>query len=263
MEGEHNRTDQEPPEGIDPEEAVDPGGRWVESFVHGTKPSRRPGRRQGSLPGVSPARPTSYTTLGAPFRYEPDKVKGSRFIACVAPASNEEEAQAFLAAIKAEFDDARHWCFAWRLGETGDLTRSGDDGEPSGSAGRPILLQLEGHGVTDVAAVVVRYFGGVKLGVGGLMRAYGGAAGQALDRAELLEVPIRETLRCTHDYGDSGAVAGVLSARGLVAEDADYGSEVSFSIRVGVDEVEDVARALGDATAGRLRVEKPGDKDEV
>ena len=198
----------------------------------------------------------SYTTLATPLRYEPEKIKGSRFIACVAPARSEDEAKAFLESVRAAFDDAGHHCFAWRLGPDGSVTRSGDDGEPSGSAGRPILLQLEGHEVTDVVAVVVRYFGGTKLGVGGLMRAYGGAAGQALDRAELAVVPIRQSLRCTHDYGDSGAIAGVLAAHGLEAESAAYGSEVSFVIHVALRAEAEVTRALGDATAGRARIER-------
>ncbi|QDV09494.1 IMPACT family member YigZ [Planctomycetes bacterium Poly30] len=200
----------------------------------------------------------SYTTLAEPFRYEPDKIKGSRFIACIAPAETEAEAQAFLESVRAEFDDARHVCWAWRLGGAGEETRSNDDGEPSGSAGRPILLQLEGHGVTDVMACVVRYFGGVKLGVGGLMRAYGGAAGQALDRAELKVVDVKVTLVCTHAYGDSGAVSGVLAAWELGAENADYGEEVTFSVRVGIGRVEEFQAAIREATAARASVEAPG-----
>lgn len=200
------------------------------------------------------AAPDSYLTLGAPSRYEPEKIKGSRFIACLAPVTTAEEALAFVDGVRAEFDDARHHCFAWRLGARGDLTRSSDDGEPSGSAGRPILLQLEGHEVTDAVAVVVRYFGGTKLGVGGLMRAYGGAAGQALDRAPLREVPIRQALRVTHAYGDSGAVQGVLAAHGLDAEDAEYGETVAFTIQVALGQVAEVTRALTDATGGRARV---------
>lgn len=88
------------------------------------------------------------------------------------------------------------------------------------------------------------------------MRAYGGAAGQALDRAELAVVPIRQSLRCTHEYGDSGAIAGVLAAHGLEAENAAYGSEVSFVIHVALRAEAEVTRALGDATAGRVRIER-------
>jgi uncharacterized YigZ family protein len=202
------------------------------------------------------AAPETYTTLAGVTRHEPDKIKGSRFIACVAPAATEDEAAAFLDGVRAEFDDARHVCFAWRLGAGGDRTRSSDDGEPSGSAGRPILMQIEGHEVTDAVVAVVRYFGGVKLGVGGLMRAYGGAAGQALDRAELRRVEVRVPLRCTHPYGDSGAVQGVLSAWELVPVGETYGEDVAFTVHVGVGRVDEFVAALRDATAARARVER-------
>lgn len=199
-----------------------------------------------------------YTTLAAASRYEPDKVKGSRFIACVGPVETEQEAQAFIDSVRAEFDDARHVGYAWRLGGSGEHFRSSDDGEPSGSTGRPILLQLEGHEVTDAIACVVRYFGGVKLGVGGLMRAYGGAAGQALDRAELRVVEVKVPVHCTHAYGDSGAVSGVLAAWDLVAEDPVYADDVSFSVRVGIARVDEFLMAVREATAARAKTVIPG-----
>lgn len=199
-----------------------------------------------------------YTTLAAPSRYEPEKVKGSRFIACVAPVETEEEAQAFLASVRSDFDDARHVGYAWRLGGSGENFRSSDDGEPSGSTGRPILLQLEGHEVTDAIACVVRYFGGVKLGVGGLMRAYGGAAGQALDRAELKVVEVKVAVQCTHGYGDSGAVSGVLAAWELVPENAAYADDVSFSVRVGIARVDEFESAIREATGARVTTERTG-----
>ena len=202
------------------------------------------------------AAPERFTTLAAASRYEPEKIKGSRFIACVAPAATSEEASGFVESVRADFSDARHVCFAWRLGAAGDVTRSNDDGEPSGSAGRPILMQIEGHEVSNAVAAVVRYFGGVKLGVGGLMRAYGGAAGQALDRAELLEVEVQVRLRCVHSYGDSGAVQGVLAAWDLTAQDEEYGEAVCFSIDVGLRAVEAVETALRDVTAARATTER-------
>ena len=199
---------------------------------------------------MSPA-PDRFTTLSAASTYEPDKIKGSRFIACIGPAETVEDAARFLDSVRADFSDARHVCYAWRLGAAGDVTRSNDDGEPSGSAGRPILMQLEGHEVSNAVAAVVRYFGGVKLGVGGLMRAYGGAAGQALDRAELLEVEVQVGIRCVHPYGDSGAVQGVLAAWELTAREEEYGEQVSFTVHVGVRVAEAFETALRDATAAR------------
>ena len=198
----------------------------------------------------------SYLTLPGASRYEPDKIKGSRFIACIAPAETEADAQTFIQQVRDEFDDARHWCYAWRLGASGEETRSHDDGEPSGSSGRPILLQLEGHEVTDVVACVVRYFGGVKLGVGGLMRAYGGAAGQALDRTELKRVDVKVALRCTHVYEDSGPMAAVLAAWDLESQDAEYTDEVSFTLRVGIGRIGEFEDAVREATAARARIER-------
>ncbi|MEM6674750.1 MAG: YigZ family protein [Planctomycetota bacterium] len=200
--------------------------------------------------------PATYTTLGAETRYEPDKIKGSRFIACASPATTEDEAAAFIESVRRGDPGARHVCYAWRLGAAGDRTRSSDDGEPSGSAGRPILAQIEGHGLTDAVVAVIRYFGGVKLGVGGLVRAYGGAAGQALDRAELRHVLVRAPLRCSHAYEDSGAVQGVLAAWSLEPVDEAYGESVSFTVRVGIERLDEFERAMRDATAARAAVER-------
>lgn len=198
----------------------------------------------------------TYTTLAGVSRHEPDKVKGSRFIACVAPATTEDEAAAFVASVRGEFSDARHVGYAWRLGAAGERTRSSDDGEPSGSTGRPILMQIEGHEVTDTVVAVVRYFGGVKLGVGGLMRAYGGAAGQALDRAELKTVEVRAPLRCTFPYGDSGAVQGVLAAWDLTPTDEEYAEDVALTVHVGIGRVDAFEANLRDATAARASVQR-------
>lgn len=199
--------------------------------------------------------PDTFLTLASASRYEPNKIKGSRFIACVAPAADEAAAAAFVDEVRAEFDDSRHVAYAWRLGPKGDVTRSNDDGEPSGSAGRPILLQLEGHEVTDVVAAVVRYFGGTKLGVGGLMRAYGGAAGQALDRAEIREVVMLQTIDVRHPYGDSGAVSGVLAAWNVEPADAEYGEDVCFRVRVPLSDADRFCRELKDATGARASTE--------
>lgn len=192
-----------------------------------------------------------YRTLAGEHAYEPPPTKNSRFLAFVAPAASEEEAGAFLDRIRAEYDDARHVCYAYRLGPAGDRTRSSDDGEPSGSAGRPILLQLEGHGVTDVVAAVVRYFGGVKLGVGGLMRAYGGAAGQCLDRAPLREVVVTERLVVEHPYECSSAVQAVLAAEELSPIASDYGALVRLELEVPRAELARVRALLVDRTGGR------------
>ena len=116
----------------------------------------------------------------ASLRHEGDPIKGSRFIVDVSPAGDEDEARQVLTQVRADFPDASHHCWAWRIADPA-IDRVNDDGEPSGSAGRPILAQLTGRDPVDTAVIVTRYFGGTKLGVGGLVRAYGGAAGAALD----------------------------------------------------------------------------------
>lgn len=195
-----------------------------------------------------------YRTLAGRSRYEPEKIKGSRFIASLAPAVSPAAAEAFVAETRAEFSDARHTCFAWRIGCGDARTRSDDDGEPSGSAGRPIAQQIEGHEVTDVVIAVTRYFGGVKLGVGGLMRAYGGAAGQALDRAEIRTVLVTEHLELTYPYDCSGPVQGLLASEGLEPAAAAYGESVRIEVQVPVARVAAFLAELGERTAGRALV---------
>lgn len=194
-------------------------------------------------------------SLAGVSRHEPPKVKGSRFIASLAPATSGEAALDFVEAHRAEFRDATHNCFAWRLGQGDDAWRASDDGEPSGTAGRPILREIDGRRLSDVVVVVTRYFGGTKLGSGGLIRAYGGAAAAALDLAEIIERPVVETLRLVHAYDASGAVQGVLSAFGLEPVGADYGAEVRMEIAVPVEDVERLKVALVDATRGQIELE--------
>ncbi len=192
-------------------------------------------------------------TLARAQRHEPPKVKGSRFIASVAPVATAEAAMAFVEARREEFRDATHNCFAWRLDT--DQDRAGDDGEPSGTAGRPILREIDGRRLTGVVVVVTRYFGGTKLGTGGLIRAYGGAAAAALELAEVAERRVVETLSITFSYDASGAVKGVLAAFGLEPTSAAYGAEVRMEVAVPVEETDRLRTALSDATRGRIGIE--------
>lgn len=190
------------------------------------------------------------------YRFEPEKIKGSRFIANLAPAGSQEEAEAFIRAIRAEFDDARHVCWAWRIGDEGRHVRSSDDGEPAGSAGRPILAQLEGHDVIHCVVAVVRYFGGVKLGVGGLMRAYGGAAGKCLDRCELAPVILTTRLQIEHGYSCSRAVEAAMHHLGLAALDADFGQQVRFCVEVPREDLKAFRRELTERSAGQVQIKE-------
>ena len=114
------------------------------------------------------------------------KDNGSRFIALAFPVEAEDQVREIVASLRKEYHDARHHCYAYRLGYRGDRFRANDDGEPSGSAGRPILGQIDSMGLSDVLVVVVRYFGGIKLGIPGLIRAYRTSTADALGRAEIV-----------------------------------------------------------------------------
>lgn len=193
-------------------------------------------------------------TLTEPVEHWLEPIRGSRFVGWAAPVGDEAAAAAHLDAARRRWSDARHHCWAWRLLD--GRARSSDDGEPGGSAGRPILAQVEGHGLHGVCVVVSRWFGGTKLGVGGLIRAYGGCAGKTLDRGSLLELVPTVELLVAHAWDDTGAVQGVLGALGLAPVSADYGAEARLRLQVPAHEAEALLEALRDATSGRVAVER-------
>lgn len=128
------------------------------------------------------------------------KDNGSRFIALAYPVESEAEVKEIVASLKKEYHDARHHCYAYRIGLKGDVWRANDDGEPSGSAGRPILGQIDSAGLSDILVVVVRYFGGIKLGIPGLIRAYKSSTADALEAAEPVEKIAGDWLRLDFPY---------------------------------------------------------------
>ncbi len=197
---------------------------------------------------------SSYRTPAVSAEHEIARIKGSRFIGRAAPAEGEDEANALVEAARRDHPDARHHAWAWRLGPGSGRFRYSDDGEPSGSAGRPILAQLDGRELVNAAVVVVRYFGGTKLGVGGLARAYGSAAAAALDRAGVRTVTVTRALRIVFAYELSGAVQGVLAAWSLVPEASDYGEAVGITVRVPAGRAGAFVREIRDRTAGRAEV---------
>jgi len=192
-----------------------------------------------------------YQTIAAPLRYEIDPIKGSRFITELQPVTDADAALTLVSEIRNEFPDATHHCWAFRLREP-ESSRSSDDGEPGGSAGRPILAQLAGRELYDLVAVVVRYFGGTKLGVGGLMRAYGGATAKTLDRAELKTVTPRRPLLLAHSYDDTAAIASALASLKLRPTNSDYGARVELRLEVPDADWERVRDELRNHTAGRV-----------
>lgn len=143
----------------------------------------------------------TYKTIASTTQAE-FKDKGSRFIAFAYPIQTLEEVKQYVSILREEHHKARHWCYAYRLGVDGTQFRANDDGEPAGSAGRPILGQIDSAGLTDVLVIVVRYFGGTLLGVPGLIHAYKTAAAEALTVAEVIEKNVEKMvwLRCEYPY---------------------------------------------------------------
>lgn len=128
------------------------------------------------------------------------KEKGSKFIALAYPVTNEEEVKAILASLRKEYHDARHHCYSYILGFKGEQWRANDDGEPSGTAGRPIQGQIQSFNLTNVLIVVIRYFGGTKLGVSGLIHAYKTAAADALNHANVIVNTVKDIYKITFSY---------------------------------------------------------------
>ncbi len=197
-----------------------------------------------------------YLSIAAEVEHEIDKVKGSRFLAIAAPVSSPEEALAVVERARKRFHDARHWGFAWRLGPQGSELRYSDDGEPSGSTGKPIFQEIEGRGLCDVVVVVTRWFGGTKLGVGGLVRAYGGAAAAALDLAQVRTVVLTERLTLSYAYDCAGPIEGLLAELELRPAAAEYTDEVRLALDVPLGKVERLLEEFRDRTAGRGRVRR-------
>jgi len=188
-------------------------------------------------------------TLATPVAHALE-VKHSRFLAQAAPATTADEARAWL--VRVADPDATHNCWAWRIG--GDY-RSSDDGEPAGTAGRPILAAIDGQGFDRVMVVVTRWYGGIKLGAGGLVRAYGGAAAECLRTAPRLPLVARRTLAVRCPFEDIGAVHAALAAFGADKEDEAYGVDgVSLRLSLPADRVDALAAHLRDATRDRARI---------
>lgn len=196
----------------------------------------------------------SYRTVAGRGRAE-IVIRKSRFIANVAPVASEEAAWAFINEIRAEHSQATHNCFAFTVG---NVQRMSDDGEPSGTAGRPIFDVLEKQGLSDTAIVVTRYFGGILLGAGGLVRAYSQAAVAGVEAAGVAEALPAVDLRARVDYALLGKVQYLLQQHGALTLNIDFGEEVVIDFRVLQDGQATVTQELAEASAGRIVVEEVG-----
>lgn len=182
--------------------------------------------------------------------------KKSRFIATVRPVKSEEEALAFLEETKKKYWDARHNCFVYSVGLNREYTRCSDDGEPSGTAGRPMLDVILGEDIYNVAVVVTRYFGGVLLGTGGLVRAYSKAVQEGLAASRIIEKRHGIDLKVTTDYTGIGKIQYIAGERNIPILNSEYTDKVVLELLIPSEDVEGVQKAITESTNGRARMEK-------
>ena len=179
--------------------------------------------------------------------------KRSRFIASVRPVSSEEEALEMIAGIKKKYWNARHNCFAYVIGERSQLQRCSDDGEPQGTAGRPMLDVLLGEDIHDVCVVVTRYFGGILLGTGGLVRAYSQAVQEGLRNSEILLRQEGVRLVMQTDYTGLGKIQYLLGQRGIPVLNSDYSDVVRLEAVVPAEQVQKLREAVTEGTNGKTQ----------
>lgn len=182
--------------------------------------------------------------------------KRSRFIATVRRCGSEAEAAAFVEEMRKKYWDARHNCYAFCLGHKGELTRCSDDGEPAGTAGRPILEVLLKEGVRDVALVVTRYFGGVLLGTGGLVRAYTRAAQEGLKNCTMGRMRYGTEFLAVTDYNGVGKLLHLLKNEGIEPVSGEYTDKAVLRLIVPEAEAAKIQERMKDATGGRVKFEK-------
>ena len=177
--------------------------------------------------------------------------KKSRFITDLHYVESEEEALDFIEKIKKQYWDARHHCWAFILGKRQEILRCSDDGEPQGTAGRPMLDVLQGAGLCDCVAVVTRYFGGTLLGTGGLVRAYSGAVQEGIAASKVIERIYGQEMEIATDYNGVGKIQYLLAQKQIPIMDAQYTENVIMKIVLPVDRVEAVSTELTNATSGK------------
>lgn len=187
-----------------------------------------------------------------------EEIKKSRFICHIKRVTTEEEARNFIQAVKKEHYKATHNCSAFILGERSEMKRSSDDGEPSGTAGVPMLGVLENHQLTNVCAVVTRYFGGIKLGAGGLIRAYAGSVALAIKEIGSVHIKEQLGLRLTLSYSQYQEWPNFLKAKQLQEQDTAFTDQVQTTIFVDKDDKESVIESLIELFNGKIDIVEQG-----
>lgn len=182
--------------------------------------------------------------------------KKSRFIAHIAPAQTEEEAQEFVEKIKKQYWDARHNCWAYSIGEKQPALRCSDDGEPSGTAGKPMLEVITGQELHNVVAVVTRYFGGTLLGTGGLIRAYTKSTQEGIKESTVIEKCLGQKITLTCDYTTSGKIQYITATDQIPVLDTQYTDMVTFEMIVPIQDLGIIEKKFMEASMGKAKLEK-------
>ena len=187
-----------------------------------------------------------------------EEIKKSRFICHIKRVTTEDEARNFIQAVKKEHYKATHNCSAFILGERSEMKRSSDDGEPSGTAGVPMLGVLENHQLTNVCAVVTRYFGGIKLGAGGLIRAYSSNVALAIKEIGIVHIKEQLGLRLTLSYSQYQELPNFLKAKQLQEQDTAFTDQVQTTIFVDKDDKDSVIESLIELFNGKIDIVEQG-----
>lgn len=196
----------------------------------------------------------TYKTLSCSSPEVVYKEKGSKFLAYAFPVNSQEEIKSIVETLKKKHHSARHWCYAWQLGVEKSIYRANDDGEPGGTAGLPIFGQIQSFNLTNVLIVVVRYFGGIKLGVGGLVQAYKTSAQMALEASHIEERLVMCSFKLTFEYKDMNRVMRIVKEKGVEVVAQQMSLNCVFEIRVRKKDAEIVFEAFNQVFG--VKVEK-------
>ncbi|MDX2431616.1 MAG: YigZ family protein [Bacteroides sp.] len=184
------------------------------------------------------------------------KDRGSRFISLAFPVVSETEIKEKLDFLRKEYHDARHHCFAWRLGPDLERYRVNDDGEPSGSAGRPIFAQIQSRELTNILVVVIRYFGGTLLGVGGLINAYRSSTSDALDQANIIERRVETLIKLNFEYEAMNSVMSIVKDFGLKFDSQNFDLVCSLTLRVWMRQLQEVTESFKKVKGCSISIEE-------
>ncbi len=186
-------------------------------------------------------------------------VKKSRFIGITYPVNTPEEAADFVNSIKKKYYDARHNCYAYVIGDKREQIKFSDDGEPGGTAGKPMLDVLLGSGITNIVVVVTRYFGGTLLGTGGLVRAYSDAVKEAVENSTTYTVERKIRLKVETDYTSFQSLERLFKSKENITYNTDYSDKIIMDVAIPVDFIDEIEKGITEITSGKANVTNLGE----